>query len=102
MCKVAGAFCSPVQEEEHDADLGVVRVLEDGEVHSAHEPVEARGEAAPDGAELLKRHRQSVIQRQGDYARCHSPLCASRPQIGSNQQKTGSASGLVQLPFRHA
>ena len=77
MYKVAGAFCSPVQEEKHDADLGVVGVLEDGEVHAAHEPVEARGEAAPNGAELLKPNRQSVIHCQADSAQGHSPLCTS-------------------------
>ena len=76
MCKHAGAFCSPVQEEEHDANLGVVCVLEDCEVHTTHEPVEACGEAAPDGAELLKHHGHLVIYRQADYAYCHSPMCA--------------------------
>ena len=102
MCKGTVAFCSPVQEEEHDTDLGVVRVLEDCEVHAAHEPVKARGEAAPNGAELLKPIRHLVIDRQADYAYCHSPLCASRPQIGSNQENAGSASGHVLLFFRHA
>ena len=52
---------APVEQEEDDADLGVVGVLEDGEVHAAHQPVEARREAGADAAELLRTHPNLTI-----------------------------------------